>query len=338
MRKFTKKEQSKIIKMYLDTEDIDKIMKEFNSEERPLRLVLKENQIDRYYYNRFSEELYARIIKLYSIEDKKIVEISNDLIISESVIRKHIDRNNIPRKGSTIGNRKYARNSHYFDSIDTPNKAYILGLLYADGCNYYDKGKSCAVTISLQEGDKAILEKIKEELEYEGVIRFSSLHEKNFNYKNQYVLTINDSYMSLQLKKLGVVRAKSLKVKFPNFLPDNLLRHFIRGYFDGDGNIYYYQKKNKCSTQTVGTLDFCQKISQILNSMGIKNNIKHPKQCSENTFVIATSGNKSSYNFLYWMYENAEMKLDRKYYQYLDFCKLYSKSHINLNQSNELIK
>jgi len=335
MKTFSEDEIKNIIDMYLQTEDIEKMMEEFNSNEHDLRIVLKNNQIDRK-YNTFSKELNNRVIKLYKDENKKQKDICYDTVVSATGVNNIIDREGIPRKGYTISNRKYQRNSHYFDVIDTPNKAYILGLLYADGCNHYDSVRPHIITLSLQESDKAILDKIKNELEYEGPLRFIPLNNKNNNHKNQYALVINDPYMSDVLKELGLIKAKSLKLKFPEFLPEELIRHFCRGYFDGDGNIYYYQKYNKCSTQTVGTLDMCEHLSKILNSMDCKNNIKHPKQCGDNTFIIQTSGNKSSYQFLSWMYEDAEMKLDRKYQYYINFCKSYAKSHINLTQNNDL--
>ena len=40
------------------------------------------------------------------------------------------------------------------------------------------------------------------------------------------------------LIKLGVTPRKSLTLKFPTFLNEDLMRHFIRGYFDGDGCIW----------------------------------------------------------------------------------------------------
>ena len=81
----------------------------------------------------------------------------------------------------------------------------------------------------------------------------------------------------------------------------------------------------KCQTQTCGTRDFCEHLSQILHSLGIKNSIKHPKQCHENTVVSSTNGNKSTYQFLSWLYKDADLKMDRKYQRYLYFCEKYEK-------------
>ena len=55
-------------------------------------------------------------------------------------------------------NRRYKFDEHYMDKIDTPEKAYILGLLYADGCN--DK-KYNRITLALQMEDTYLLEEIR---------------------------------------------------------------------------------------------------------------------------------------------------------------------------------
>lgn len=218
-------------------------------------------------------------------------------------------------------NRRYKINEHYFDKIDTSNKAYILGLLYADGCNNIDH---YSITISLQEEDKHVLEFIKNELEYYGPLRFNELSKKNPKHKNQYILCINNEYMSKRLNELGVVNAKSLILTFPNFIEDKLLPSFVMGYFDGDGCISYDEKRQKCYTKTAGTNEFCSTLSMILNSLGCKHHIIHPKQCNNsNTFVLQTGGNKSSLIFLSWMYDNTEFHMKRKCQKFLHFKEKY---------------
>ena len=291
--------KSEIIQKYGIGISIEEILKEYSIEEHNLRGLLKKEKIDRK-GNFYTEELYDRIVILY-LTGKTQKEICYDLLISPNGINSALKRKGIIKRTYSECNKRYKRNQHYFDNIDTPNKAYILGLLYADGCNFT---KHNSITLSLQESDKHILESIKQELDYTGKLRFNPLNLKNNRYKNHYILNINDEYLSRRLNELGVVANKSLKIVFP---------HFIRGYFDGDGCIYIDKKRNKCQTQTVGTKDFCEHLSDILNKMGCKNNIKHPKQCHENTYVIQTSGNKSSYIFLSWLYENSELKIQRKY-------------------------
>lgn len=316
---FTKEQINKMIDMYKENIDIDSIIVEFNTNEHYIREVLKEYQIDRQ-YNTFSEELTNRIIFLYQ-NKFRIKDICYLLLISDTGITKILKRNNIQKRTYSENNIRYSRNRNYFDNINSPNKAYVLGLIYADGCN---NRKHNSLTISLQEEDRDLLERVKNEIEYEGDLRLIPLHEKNENYKNQYVLCINDEYISEQLEKLGVVNSKSLILKFPTFLNESLYSHFLRGYFDGDGCIYYDQKRDKSQVHIVGTYEFCSMVSNILNTLDCKHNIYHPKQSGEsNTYVLRTCGNKSSYTFLSWMYKDADIKMERKYRKYLDFCNIY---------------
>lgn len=318
MNIITNDEEYKIIRMYKNGICVDDMMSELHCEERYIRTVLKENSVDRR-YNFFSHELYERIIFLYQ-KGFSLKRICNDLIVTETGISHTLKRNGIQKRSYSENNRKYSLDEHYFDSIDCQNKAYLLGLLYADGCNHIEHH---SVTLTLQESDLSVVEFMKEELNYGGPIRFNELTKKNPNHKNQYILCINSEYLSQKLCELGVINAKSLVLTFPRWLDRSLYSSFVRGYFDGDGCVYYDTKRNKCQTQTVGTRDMCDNISKILHEFGCKNNIKHPKICNPNTFIVSTCGNKSSLAFLSWMYDNADFYMERKYQKYLYFKEQY---------------
>lgn len=320
---FSQQEIQQIIDDYKNGISVNNIVSKNNTDEHYIRLILKKNQIDRQ-YNTFTKELKETIINYY-LEGKLIKEIKYLLLVSETGIKKNIDRNNIPRQSYTIRNRKYSRNSFYFDSIDTPNKAYTLGLIFADG-NNFTGGRHYTITIVLQEEDKDVLERIRKEIEYEAPLKYCDMKKKKETYQNTYKLVIYDEHMSKQLIELGVINNKSLKIKFPNYISDELIPHFIRGYFDGDGGIYYDFKRNKARTSLCGTYDFISHVSEILHRIGIHNYIYHPKQSGDsNTYVMQTCGNKSSYQFLTWLYTNADIKMERKYQRYLDFCEKYNK-------------
>lgn len=317
---FSQEQINEIIEKYKSKINIDEICGFLNVDEHTIRIILKDNQLDRH-HNWFSEELHERIKYLYSVRNYTLKRISYDLLISTSGISSYLNKVNVKRRSYSDNNQKYARNKFYFDSIDSPNKAYILGLLYADGNNCVSHN---AITLSLQEEDYDLLEVIRKELEYEHPLCHDLLHEKNPNHKNQYRLVINDEHISQQLEALGVVNNKSLILSFPTFLRSDLIRHFVRGYFDGDGCVYYDKKRNKCTTQTVGTYDVCSKISSIMTALFINNNIRQPKQSiGKNTYIVSTSANVSSYKFLSWLYQDCELKMKRKYETYLYFCEKY---------------
>ncbi len=326
MNIFTDEQQYKIVELYKNGTNIDEIISMFDSCEHDIRTILKSNKIDRS-YNNFYSELCARIVKLY--QDKFTQkEICHRLLISEQGIRNTLKRNNIKMRSYSECNRKYFLNENYFDNIDTQNKAYLLGMLYADGCNHLEH---YSITLSLQECDYDVVNFMKNELEYDGKIMFIDMKRKCNKWNNQYKLCINNEHMSKKLNELGVVNAKSLLLKFPKWLDESLYPHFIRGYFDGDGCIYYNEKMKKCTTDLVGTKNMCENISEILSNLGIKNHIDHNKNWGDNTFSVRTSGNKSSLSFLSWMYDNVEFCMERKYQKYL-----YVKEKYLANQNNKL--
>lgn len=214
-------------------------------------------------------------------------KISYELLISDHCIRKTLIKGNIKRKTPSEYNQKYSRNSNYFDVIDNENKAYFLGLIYADGNNYYVDNKF-AITISLQERDGYLVEKFAEEIDYAGLLHYDELSVVDSNHKNQIRIVVNDEHMSNQLASLGVINNKSLVLKFPDFIPDEYLRHFVRGFFDGDGGLYYYDKEEKLSTNTTSTFEFLSGLQNILNNkLGCKCNIHKPRpDLDSNTYIL----------------------------------------------------
>ena len=336
---FSESVKNQIVEMYQAGAHIEDIMGEFIQHEHDIRAVLKERQIDRQ-YNTFQSELYRRIIYLYCNLGYTQDRICYDLLVSAMGIINTLKRNDIKMRQYSENNRRYSRNQHYFDVIDTPNKAYVLGMLYADGNNFYDgKGRtSPIVTLSLQESDKALLERIRQELEYDGPLHYIELSKKNPRHKNQYRLSINESYMSVRLKELGVVKAKSLKVQWPTFLPQDLIRHFVRGYFDGDGCITWAIDGNrkKYTTSIVGTFDFCTHLKDILVSIGCRCHLTHKKECQPETYILCTSATTSSMIFTDWMYHDSDIKMERKYQRYLELKERYNE--INLKRGNDPYK
>ncbi len=146
----------------------------------------------------------------------------------------------IIRKDNFISGIKYTINEKFFEIIDTQEKAYILGLIYADGSIHHTKAE---MKLSLQEQDKHVLEEINLLLTSNKPLRFYALEKKNSNWANQYALVIERRKCIEDLKNLGVLPGKSfMNLSFPN-LDKHFISHFIRGYFDGDGCITFSSPK-----------------------------------------------------------------------------------------------
>ena len=137
--------------------------------------------------------------------------------------------------------------------------------------------------------------------------------------------------MSERLEELGMVKNKSLSYAFPSTIPQDLVRHFLRGYCDGDGCVHYSFDRKQGSVQIVGTYDFCVHVQQILSQRGIHTGIRNPKKSEgKNTYVISASGTKSSYEFLSWLYDDCEIKMIRKYANYLMIRERYYQLYGNI--------
>ena len=77
---------------------------------------------------------------------------------SAITVRRILKANNIEIRTQEMWLRKYDVNQNYFDIIDTQNKAYFLGFLYADGNVSKDNNN---IQIALQARDLHILESFK---------------------------------------------------------------------------------------------------------------------------------------------------------------------------------
>ena len=139
--------------------------------------------------------------------------------------------------------RKFEINDNYFDIINTQEKAYIFGLLCADGCNYESAG---VVKIDLIKDDEDLLSQVKDELEYTGELHSYAPLKKKFgdewyDCKGSTRLIFHSHKISKQLALKGCVSNKSGILKFPekDIISEDLLSHFIRGYMDESGTVTY---------------------------------------------------------------------------------------------------
>lgn len=226
-----------------------------------------------------------------------------------------------------ICNRKYSIDDTFFEKIDTEAKAYFLGLLYADGWN-----SDGEIGIGLQERDKDILIKFKNELKYEGPLNFMKKSKYNPNWSDAWRLTITHRKMSNDLIKLGVVENKSLVLKFPtkNQVPNHLIHHFLRGMLDGDGHITSYG-----GSSLISSIPFIEKLEAILKGMKIDFKVIYVAKANK---ILSITKKQYSIKFLDWLYKEATIYLERKYNQYISINRLTYFKHDNSDGKKTLIR
>jgi transposase len=257
------------------------------------------------------------IINLYG-RGLSASKIAKQLGCSHTLILDFLDKNGVAKTPKNQLIRKYKKiKEDYFDTIDTQGKAYYLGLLFADGCVSISDNSS-RIEINLQEEDKEILEKFSLTILRENALKFRDLSKRG--KKNQWVLRLNNKKMCKQLEKIGCPPAKSLILFWPQWLINpELQRHFIRGYYDGDGGLKCNEENYHAYTfQITSTIDFCQNTDKIINSQLPIHFTYDTSNENGITTTIYVSGNRQILTLLDWLYRDATIYMERKYQKYLE--------------------
>lgn len=200
---------------------------------------------------------------------------------------------------------KLAVNEYYFKKW-SPEMAYILGYILADGCiieGTYE-GYSGALKFGVQKRDVDILEKIKKEL--------SSGHKISPS-RNAFHFCITSQIIVDDLKKLGIIYRKSLRENVPS-VPSEYKRDFIRGIIDGDGSIHF-DKRNHPTISVCGgknTITFIQNHFLSLFNLYSKIAWREKDENSQRLFYIAYRSN-SAKTLVNYLYANSTLYLERKF-------------------------
>ena len=209
---------------------------------------------------------------------------------------------------------KYFVNQSYFETIDNEWKAYWLGFLYADGyvINQKRNGKSeNCVGLTLSIKDKNHVQKFLNSLQSDSPVALYKTNYKDYMCAKSY---ITNQKLVQDLCKCGCVPNKSLILTFPTFdiVPQHLLRHFIRGYFDGDGCVSINKESCSVIINFLGTKEFLSKLQDILfETCGLRKTKIQQKRGSkayyiEYGYIYAI---KKFYNYLY---KDCNIYLERK--------------------------
>ena len=197
--------------------------------------------------NRQSAGKTLEVLTKYK-ELNSIIEVAKDLKVSYETVRLILRKNGYAsdKKKPVYSN---TLNMDYFEVIDTEDKAYFLGLIKADG--YIDKTRN-RFALRLQEKDVEVLHRFCDALNLpleriNKIIRSKDSQYYSSNRADCVELAItNDTFV----KHFIDVKSETIFSK----IPEHLVYHFIRGYFDGDGSISYRDvKKLKFQMNIMGS-------------------------------------------------------------------------------------
>ena len=307
---------NQIIELYKSGLSYDKIQHKTGINANKVKRTLKEYNVQLRPFKSGDE-----IRRSFTPEDEKqIIELYNSGV-GLTTIRKLFDcspvqtRKMLENNGVKIRNKieaheyqKMGINENYFDEIDNQDKAYILGFLFADGSNTirWKNKNEYHISISLKVDDMYILNQFREKMSIERKLYVYFRKSDNREYAR---LEIKNKHMSLRLEELGVVQNKTFIAKFPEYLRDDLIPHFIRGLMDGDGCV----AKNLKTIQFAGSHDMmCGLVKQFEKYLGFTASIVKIKH-SPGISSVAIARLEYKNKLLHWLYDDADLKLERKY-------------------------
>ena len=173
-----------------------------------------------------TEEEVDQMVELYE-QGLSAAAICKILPYTPHTILAHINKRGIPSRSKAGFKKPF--NEDYFENIDTEEKAYFLGFLMADGCVTERVNSQPCICLQIKSEDEYILSKLKEELSTDNKIGVNPI-------RSHSQLKIHSQKMADDLAKYGIVPRKTGHEIFPeDKIPQNLICHFIRGFFDGDG-------------------------------------------------------------------------------------------------------
>jgi thymidylate synthase ThyX len=227
---------------------------------------------------------YKSLIEIVNEEDciyayeqgmsmKKIADKSNGKF-TEWEIYKILDKNGIERR--SFGSRGII-NENYFSKIDTPEKAYLVGLIFADG------------NISLTDGRYQLTINQKEDEQWWILNMIRSLIQPDA--KSLY---LHNRQICEDLMNIGIIPNKTYDVTENHIsklweATEQYRYDFLRGLLDGDGCIrWFYQKETSlsqsCNIQYVGNKYLMTKIADFMKDN--YNYLKEPREDSDSKIIM----------------------------------------------------
>lgn len=258
------------------------------------RFLKKQNIKIRNTSSKENNDKYKRAEELYK-NGNSILSISKELNINRKNLGIYLKD-----KGLNLNTKsnRYQYDKHFFEKINTEEKAYWLGFIYADGCVTNNTTRS--LRIELATIDEQHLCKFKNSIQSNNTIYYRQ-------NRNTCCLTICNKHLVESLENLGCVQNKTHVGSFDFCLDKNLAPHFIRGFLDGDG--YIDKKRNRIVFVIKSLLITTQLHEMILNTTDIDFKIRQ----DNNYYRLYVENKKDCNTFLNCIYNNATIYLDRKY-------------------------
>ena len=210
----------------------------------------------------------------------------------------------------------------FFDTW-TPESAYVLGYIWADGSIHQEHGKPAGLEFICTEDDAQILRDIARVLECTNSLRSHAARDwvqshgnyagRTYHSRAAVRLAIHSTFLADKLvHEHGIpVRKSSVDPPFPTNIPDAMLHHFARGNFDGDGSVGLRKRGSRSSVYFLGTTRFMTDfVPRITSQAGVY----PPSVCRQGAKLIRAiwTAKPDCLRLFDWLYKDSTIHLNRK--------------------------
>lgn len=279
----TKEQEQIIIERYSKGDTAVDIAKDIGLSNSTISRFVKKIGISRGYQSKHTLDIEQDVVKDFQENNLYCKDLAKKYKVDEHTIYKILDKYNIKRQ--TGYHTKC--DTTYFEQINNPHKAYLLGFITADGAVVND-----VLSIEVIDEDIKILEYAKDQINPQATItkcKGRSTSKISFGAKK----------IGQDLAKYGVVQNKSKTiVKVPvDLIPEEYLKYYFRGLIDGDGCIL---ENGRLSIYS-GSLRFIEDVQSILaNKLNLSKNAIY----SGTTFFCSWSSKEDRKKLFSYLYEN----------------------------------
>lgn len=308
----TSEQIKEILEQYYQGKTAIELEKQWSLKPRTIDYFRKKMKLPKYVPENLSEDNLAKAVSEH-MSGILLKDICNKYGVSSTTIYRYMKQHNIEYKNEH--GRKNKFNQDYFESIDTEHKAYWLGFIYADGCvmnTGSGNTKTNRLQINISNKDVELLIAFCKDINYDETK--IQTYEPKGTYSTNLMsrLSINSVKLCSDLAKLGITPRKTGSLsELPN-ISEELMPHFIRGFFDGDG--WCTNTKKSHNVGFIGDFAFLSKINNFLvKKAKTSNRILHNEPRREYQIFYLRYSSFIDYKLLYnYLYSNSSIYLNRK--------------------------
>lgn len=279
--------------------------------------------MSRKYLKKHSDETIKLVIQDSNSANESIIKLGYNPCERYRIAQFAKEHNLSTEHFSRINQRTYSLDENFFENL-TATSIYWLGFIMADG-NIREEYHAHALKIHLSIKDENHLHNFYKDIGYNGKLRLHPAHEMTAKGKTHQsgpsvTAQIVSKKLIHDLIKLECFPNKTqVGCKVSDSIPNELFRHFIRGYFDGDGSIVVDKRKkgNQSAQLSLFILGDNEFLNTIRHRISTECNVNLPEiSHRQGIDCIKWAGNLQCPKIFDWMYKDAERFLLRKKEKY----------------------